>query len=295
VGYVAIIGYPEKRVLYRLYQSGDGLSMAPPHWWSLGLWEEFDEFGAALAAGDWNGDGFDDLAIGAPDENWHGLDVGLVYIRFGTNTGLWEEQAYFLSQGLGAGRREAEDYFGMALASGDLENDGDDDLVIGSPGEDIERSGQDYKDAGAFFVALSQAPERGPFEGCWTGTIDGDRGSSAEVVVSLRDRNNVVRGDARVLSPGFIVDTADVCGGDTWTGAQSLNIDTQTTAENPGSLVANGEFEVYGFPVEWTLELTLSPDLVTGTGDLTIDFSPCVEETYTSDLAKDCLSPCPCR
>ncbi len=51
--------------------------------------EEFDEFGKALATGDFDGDGFDDLAIGAPLENVGATsDAGLLHVLYGAPGGL---------------------------------------------------------------------------------------------------------------------------------------------------------------------------------------------------------------
>jgi len=98
--------------------------------------ERGDGVGEAIAAGDFNGDGVTDLAVGAPGEN---SGAGLVMIYLGNrNTGFVNGDAQVIRQfQLQLGSSEAGDNFGDVLAAGDLNNDGFDDLAISSPGEDF--------------------------------------------------------------------------------------------------------------------------------------------------------------
>ena len=97
--------------------------------------EAGDYLGSALATGDFDGDGFADLAIGTPGENSGVADSGFVHLIFGSATGL-NARSGGLRQGSGLGNAdEAGDYLGAALASGDFDRDGFADLAIGSPGE----------------------------------------------------------------------------------------------------------------------------------------------------------------
>ena len=104
-----------------------------------GAVETNDRFGAALAAGDFDGDGYDDLAVGAPTEDIGTVDsAGAVTVLYGSASGLTgrDQMWYEGNRGLG-GEAEAADFFGAALAAGDFDRDGRDDLAVGIPGEKL--------------------------------------------------------------------------------------------------------------------------------------------------------------
>jgi hypothetical protein len=102
--------------------------------------EAGDHFGAALTSGDFNGDGFWDLAVGAPDEDVGGVvNAGRVIVLYGSPAGLTEVGADTLDQDTpGAANKNAiGDRYGAALASGDFNDDGLWDLAAGVPGQDV--------------------------------------------------------------------------------------------------------------------------------------------------------------
>jgi uncharacterized protein (TIGR03437 family) len=123
-----------------IYGGRDGLSSAGNQRWNQGDngilddAEDGDRFGRALAAGDFNGDGFDDLAIGAPEEN---NGRGRINVIYGSASGLASAGNQRWNQGDNGILDDAEDgdRFGSALAAGDFNGDGFDDLAIGAPEE----------------------------------------------------------------------------------------------------------------------------------------------------------------
>jgi hypothetical protein len=99
----------------------------------LGMNEVGDRFVATLAAGDFNGDGFDDLAVGAPGKAPAGDPrSGAVFLFRGSAVGL---AAHDTIDQAGLGQNEANDRFGAALATGDFDGDERMDLAVGAPGE----------------------------------------------------------------------------------------------------------------------------------------------------------------
>jgi hypothetical protein len=118
-----------------------------------------DSLGSSVAAaGDFDGDGYADLMIGAFGVDQNGVNAGAVYVMFGRDGGFAAEtQASSLtgSSGFQIHGEKANDSIGADIASaGDINGDGYADLVIGndSLGDNGERSG------GAYVVFGSAAP-----------------------------------------------------------------------------------------------------------------------------------------
>jgi hypothetical protein len=84
--------------------------------------------GDAVAAGDLNDDGVPDLILGAPRPPLNGEDPGFVYVFFGPVSGRFPaSEADVILTG-----EQDNDEFGTAVAAGDVDGDGADDLIAGA-------------------------------------------------------------------------------------------------------------------------------------------------------------------
>ena len=146
-----------------IYGSATGLTATGNQSWHqdspgiIGTAETGDNFGRTLTAGDFNGDGYVDLAVGAPGEDVFDIaDAGSVNVIYGAAGGLtaFGDQSWHQDSGQAQQSpvidsvAEARDNFGASLTSGDFNGDGVDDLAIGAPGESVGN----IEDAGAATV-----------------------------------------------------------------------------------------------------------------------------------------------
>jgi hypothetical protein len=100
---------------------------------------------AALAAGDLNGDGRDELVVGAPHATVASIRAGRVAVLSGAATGVTPEPTQEINEPafldpLDDTDAEFGDEFGAALAVADFNGDGHKDLAVGAPGEDVGNS-----------------------------------------------------------------------------------------------------------------------------------------------------------
>ncbi|MGH3389708.1 MAG: FG-GAP-like repeat-containing protein [Actinomadura sp.] len=119
-----------------IYGSSSGLNTAKKKVFTQdsagvpGAAEAYDHFGNSLASADFDGDGYGDLAIGAPDEDTGGgSNAGLVTILWGTPSGLTT-----FAQTIEAFEPTSGARWGENLTTGDVEHDGTPEIFATMPG-----------------------------------------------------------------------------------------------------------------------------------------------------------------
>jgi hypothetical protein len=91
------------------------------------------DFGRSMTSGDFNRDGYADLAVGAPNANGNPGQIGVVY---GDASGIHGTPTWFSLNSAGVpGSSAASDDFGFAVAAGDFDGNGYADLAVGVPGQ----------------------------------------------------------------------------------------------------------------------------------------------------------------
>ena len=134
----------EVGVVHVLYGSSSGVDTSSDENWhqdSAGISETAetgDRFGEAVVAGDFDGDGYDDLAVGVPGEDVEGVaNAGLIQVLFADDLGGGISTLDFVRHRNSGIVDEAQEdaAMGAALAVGEFNGDTMDDLVVGVPGE----------------------------------------------------------------------------------------------------------------------------------------------------------------
>ncbi len=142
-------------------------------------------FGGSLAAGDFNGDGYADAAVGAYN---YSSSAGQVTVYHGASTGLSTTVRRTLSG------EAATNYFGYQVAAADVNGDGYDDLVVTSFGYDSS-TGKAY----VYYGASTGVPAIATTT--WTGTATSE--SLGRYLGVAGDPNGDGYDDILIGEPGY--------------------------------------------------------------------------------------------
>ncbi|MCW2974351.1 MAG: hypothetical protein JWN72_2624, partial [Thermoleophilia bacterium] len=116
-----------------------------------------DACGNGIATGDFDGDGRSDLLLGCPGDDAGASAAGAAHVRLSINNGVTGTLATTATaEGLPNASPAVSDYCGIWVASGDLNADGRDDVVLGCPNDDTGGT-----DAGNVTVLLRNAANTG--------------------------------------------------------------------------------------------------------------------------------------
>jgi hypothetical protein len=232
-------GQIEEGVVFVYLGSASGLSTTPDWYYESDLADA--RLGAAIAGGDLDGDGIDDLAVGAIGYEAPPHTGGAVLVFFGNSAGLSSVPDQIISAG------QAGAFFGRGLAiPGDLDNDGFDDLAVGAPEFDgpNTNSGRAYLFPGSasgaavspsWFVDGDSLEEQYGFELAGLGDVDGD---------GLPDLGVTSRDGGSAASDGH----AEVFHGNNagLSTSPSATLELNAFGANTGWSIAGGDFDCDG-------------------------------------------------
>ena len=108
--------------------------------------DEEDRVSDVSSAGDFNGDGFDDVIYGTRTADPNGSNSGTAYVVFGRSSfnSTFPLSSLDGSNGFRVNGKAAGDFFGGSVSNaGDVNRDGFDDIVVGASGVDSS-SGESY-------------------------------------------------------------------------------------------------------------------------------------------------------
>ncbi len=269
-------GVPDAGVVNVLYGGAGGLTGSGSQVFTQvgSAAEPGDLFGEALASGDFNQDGFADLAVGAPFEDAGSTpDVGAVSVLYGSAGGLTRAGGQIFTQ-VGSAA-EPGDNFGFALAAGDFNQDTFADLAAGAPFESagsvvsagavsvLYGSAAKLTSAGGqIFTQVGSAPEPNDVFGVALATGDFNQDTFADLAVGAPGEAVFSTADAGAVSvlPGSAGRLTRI-GGQIFTQNSTGVPDAAEPGDEFGSALAAGD---PGLP---TASATASaPSSASGTG-----------------------------
>ncbi|MCF2873045.1 FG-GAP-like repeat-containing protein, partial [Octadecabacter sp. G9-8] len=221
-------------------------SSADPSGFVINGVSEDDVSGFSVSgAGDVNGDGLDDVIVGATRDDPNGEDSGASFVVFGKSDGTAVDLSD-IENGLGGFviNGVAKDDFSGWLVSGagDVNGDGLDDLIVGAYGDDPNGGG-----SGASFVVFGKS------DGTAVELSDIENGSGGFVI------NGVAEGDGS----GWSVSGAGDVNGD---GLDDLIVGAR--GDDPNGDASGASFVVFGKSDGTAVELS---DIESGIGGFVIN------------------------
>lgn len=191
--YQDLAGHPSAGVVWIHHGSPVGLQDNPvlvlDQAFAGGALENEDRFGNSLATADFDLDGYDDLAVGAPGED---LGAGAVFHFYGSAEGITAAGAGWFKQSSFVQLNSPGDAMGQSLATGRLDNDAFPDLAIGTPFKDVAS----FSDCGRVYVV----------RGSSVGLISAGSVSYDPVSLPFHPQNDARFGSA--VATGHFFDTA---------------------------------------------------------------------------------------
>ena len=189
VGGMGIDGRAERAFLY--LGTSSGLAAQPS--WIATIEQDWAEFAYSLAgAGDVNGDGFDDVVVGAPRYHDGESDRGTALLFHGSPSGLLGEPAVSIT-----GNTQSFRFGHSVTGAGDVNGDGYDDLIVGAPNSTASSSGEGYA-----FVYLGGSSGLSP-NPAWTVRSRRYNGGLGSAVAGAGDLNADGFDDVIVGAPGI--------------------------------------------------------------------------------------------
>ncbi|GIG67181.1 hypothetical protein Pen01_34760 [Phytomonospora endophytica] len=157
-----------------VHSAGSKVTVYDRDWFDMpGYGYDGEQFGRAIDAGDIDGDGFDDLAIGeSHDRDEHFTNGAVTVLKGSEGYGLRTTGAQLFTKdapgvpGSPSSYHEAAgdlpDLFGYAVSLADFNGDGRDDLAVGAPGSAVTGTdGKRKDDAGTLTVLYSDGTQIG--------------------------------------------------------------------------------------------------------------------------------------
>ena len=201
------------------------VSVTTPHYFGAAN----EEVGNTLASvGDVNGDGYDDVLLGAPSSNWGQSNTGGVWVFYGSAAGLGT-----VSTLIGTGAQQDEQFGASIAGLGDVNGDGYADVAVGAPGWDTTEV-----DAGLMLIYYGDAT--GLFSPILReGATAGERLGAS--VAGLGDIDGDGFADVGAGSPNFEGGSTDVGRARVWFGS-SAGIGAVAEYTSTGNNVSQAAF-----------------------------------------------------